>query len=134
MRFRIRDIRLKLVLCALLTATVMGSEACARHMPPNLTPEAASAWKRHEIQKDLDVVRDIAVDAEKQKVLKEATTRKVVEWHRQAILTINAGTAGWQASIAKGLDGLKDVIPADEYPTLTLYIALAKTVIKEVAQ
>jgi len=105
-------------------------QACAK-TPVNLSPAAVTAFESHEIQKSLDTIRDIAVDANATTppVLTTATTRKIVTWHESAITVLHARGAGWVVTLAAGLDELLKNIPAEERQTLLPYVTLAKTVL-----
>lgn len=115
---------------ALLVLALIFS-ACS-HTPPNLSPAGASAFQRHEIQRDLDLVRDVAIDAQAQMVLSEATTRKIVMWHRSAITIMHNAQTGWVAAVTTSLDELVRDLPPDEAKVITAYVALVKTVLAEV--
>ena len=90
-----------------------------------------TAFESHEIQKSLDTIRDIAVDANATTppVLTTATTRKVVTWHESAITVLHARGAGWVVTLAASLDELLKNLPADERATLLPYVTLAKTIL-----
>ncbi len=101
--------------------------------PPNLTPQASVAFKKHEIQKDLDLIRDIAVDASAQTpaLISVNDAREVVRWHEAAI-TIIHDTSNWQSAVTTSLQQLQaDLSPASSQK-LKPYIALALSVLKEI--
>jgi hypothetical protein len=115
----------------LLTTPVLSS--CVK-APPNLTPAAATSFDKQRVQRALDIIRDTAQDgnATTPPAFSTATTRKVTSWHRSALNTLWAGP-GWQATVKTGLDELLKNLPANERQILQTYVALAKTVITEVA-
>lgn len=115
---------------AVLFALVV-APACA-HKPPTLGPAASAAWTQHEVQKDLDVVRDIAVDANTQGLLSLKATREVVKWHRTAITLVHDAPSGWKDTVLKGLDELQVNLDPADYRRISQYVALAKTVLQEV--
>lgn len=102
--------------------------------PPQLSPHAATVWKLHEVQKDLDLIRDVAIDANATTppVLNTDATRVIVTWHRTAISVMHAGATGWKATVLTGLDELEHVLPPDQYAVIARYVALAKAVLAEV--
>lgn len=117
-----------------LLAFVVGSAlmiGCAS-APPNLNPAATAAWHQHEVQKDLDLLRDIAVDAEAQHVLSTATTRAVVNYHRSAIILVHDAHAGWPKEVSNGLTALKDNLPPAEYQKIGYYVDLVRSILKGV--
>lgn len=119
-----------------LVAVVLGAgtSACANHAPPNLTPAATSAWYGTRVIKDLDVLRDTAIDANNQTppLLNRATTARVVLYHKAAIKTVHAAPNGWKATVSTGLDSLADSLTLDEKAILAPYLALAKAALQEI--
>jgi hypothetical protein len=107
--------------------------ACANHVPPTLSPAATVAFQNTQVQKALDLIRDVAHDANATvpPVLSTATTRQVTLWHQSAITVLHARGAGWQAAVTASLDELSTHLPAAR-PRLAPYIALAKTLIQEI--
>jgi len=128
---RVSHLKLSLVVFAL---TVMASipSACAK-TPPNLSPAAATAFQNTRIIKGLDLLRDTAIDAEAQvpPLLSTDTTRKVVMYHRSALLVIDAIGDGWQTTLTTGLDELVANLPPTESTLLAPYVSLARTLIEE---
>jgi hypothetical protein len=121
--------KFRCLLCLVLLVT----PGCANNPPPNLSPAGAVAYTNTRIIKGLDVLRDMAILANGQQppLLSDATTRKIVTWHRSALQLINTSTAGWPTTVQTGLDEtLKDLPPA-ESRTLGPYVALAKTLLTE---
>jgi hypothetical protein len=104
---------------------------CA-HPPPNLNPAATAAWHQHELQKDLDIVRDVAQDASAQGVVSVAAARKVTQWHRSAIVLVHEAPNGWRTTLLTSLDQLQADLPAADYAKVARYVALARVVIQEV--
>ncbi len=100
--------------------------------PPNLTPQASVAFKKHEIQKDLDLIRDTAIDANAQTPMLISTddTRQIVQWYLSAI-TIIHDTTNWQTAIQTSLAELQTHLAPPTVAQLKPYIALVLTVIKE---
>lgn len=104
--------------------------------PPNLSPQAVSAFNNTRVIKALDLLRDTAVEAEKQQpqVLSTAATRQVVEAHKSALLVIRAADSGWGPTVIVLLDRLLATLPAADRPTVEPYVTLAKTVVTEVTR
>jgi hypothetical protein len=121
--------KVRLLLCLVLLVT----PACATHAPPTLSPAGQAAYTNTRILKGIDVFRDTAILANSTTPpqLSTATTRKVVTWHRSAVVLINQRTAGWPAGVQTALDELvKDLPPADAQ-TLAPYVALVHTLLTE---
>ena len=115
----------RVILCTFLFVFV----GCAS-VPVHLTQPAQVAFKKHEVQKDLDLLRDVAVDANAAHVLSDPMTRAIVEWHESALKIIH-DTSDWQSSLTVSLTELrKNVHDA----TLDPYFALALSVLKGFAQ
>ncbi len=114
-----------------VVALLVSAAACAS-APPNASPQAATAFKKHEVQKDLDLIRDIAIDANAlrpQPLLSEDSTRKVVTWHKAAITIIHE-TVNWQTAVVSSLEELKKALPEGERKVLDPYITLALGILK----
>jgi hypothetical protein len=116
-----------------LSIVVVLATGCA-HPPPNLTPAAQTAWNAHELQKDLDLVRDIAQDAADTAppVISVAAARQITLWHTTAITLIHDRPAGWRTEVGTGLDALKTNLPATDYAVIAKYVALARSVLQGV--
>jgi hypothetical protein len=127
--------RLSCVLAlAAIIVTCSGFSGCAPP-PPNLTPAANQAFYKTRAEKALDVIRDTAQDgnATVPPIVSTATARKITTWHESALKIMHDAGAGWQAAVKTSLDELlKDVTPAEQQ-LLTPYVALAKTILQEVA-
>src|SRR5678809_1817092 len=104
---------------------------CAPVPPPaNNTPrspEATTAWKQHEIQKSLDLIRDIAIDANEMvpPVLTTDATRYVVKFHSVAIQLVHDQPNGWQAGVMQGLRELSQLLDTSDYAVMASYVSLA---------
>jgi ABC-type uncharacterized transport system substrate-binding protein len=122
--------RFWLVCIALLLAP-----ACAK-TPPILSPAAQQAYKSHEVQKDIDLLRDIAQDANAQvpPVLSTATTRKIIDWHTAVTRIMLAAGDGWQVTVATSLDEVVKNLPANEQQLIAPYVSLIKTILNEVTR
>lgn len=110
---------------------IVFSIACAS-MPSSLSPQAQTAWHQHEVQKDLDLVRDLVQDASAQTppVISIAAARQVTLWHRTAITLVHDQPAGWQQEITTGLDALKKNLSAEDYRYIARYVDLIRSVLK----
>jgi ABC-type branched-subunit amino acid transport system ATPase component len=127
--------KLALVFCVFIALGIAGQQGCAK-APPTLGPAGVTAFQNQQIQKSLDTIRDIAIDANATAppVLTTDTTRKVVTWHKSAITVLHARGAGWVSTLTTSLDELSRNLPAAEQKTLAPYIALAKTLLNEVTR
>lgn len=119
------------LIAALFVAVALVS--CAK-APPNLTPIAAQNWKQHEVQKDLDLVRDLAHDANAQvpPIVSENATRIITRWHETAITLVHNAPAGWKQTLLASLNDLKKNIPIDEYRVIERYVQLAIVAVQEI--
>jgi hypothetical protein len=100
----------------------------------NLSAAGLAAFQSTKVVKALDVLRDVAVEAEKQHLLSTDTTRKVVTYHLSAVKTIGAVPSGWQTVVGSGLVELGKNIPAAEWKQLEPFANLITTVLHEVSQ
>lgn len=123
----------RLALVALVTLLAISS--CAKP-PLNLSPEATAAFNKTRVIKGLDILRDTAVDANKQipPLVSEATMLRVVRYHQGAVRTIVATDTGWQTTVTTGLDEVNRNLPSSEQTLLKPYIALVKTILNEVTR
>ena len=105
--------------------------SCAK-APPNLTPQATIAFQNIEIQKSLDLVRDIAQDGNSQNpsVISVSTTRKITLWHESALKILNARTVGWKITLMVGLNEVVKDMPQKEQQILSPYLGLVKELLK----
>jgi len=119
------------MLCLCLALLAVSS--CTNNPPPNLSPAGVAAFNNTRIIKGIDVLRDVAIlaNAQNPPLITEANTRKLVTWHRSALLLINSSTAGWPATVQTGLDELLKDLPPAESRTLGPYVALVKTLLGE---
>ena len=106
------------------------------HAPPNLSPAGIAAFNGTRVIKALDVIRDIAIDANAQQpaLISTATTRKIVIFHESALRTIKEVPGGWVTTVIAGLTELARNLPPQERQQLAPYIVLAQTVLREVAR
>jgi len=113
---------------------LLGSPGGCTHAPPTLSPAGTAAFHALQVGRTLDIVRDVANDANQQtpKLVSNATLLKIVTWHEAAVRTIVAVPSGWRPTVLAGLDQLQREIPAAEWSRIAIYVALLKTVIAEV--
>lgn len=114
-----------LVLCASLWIV-----SCAP-TPPQLSPSAATAYQARRVVAVLDVIRDTTVDAEKQGLLSTDNARKIVTWHKAALLTIQEAPTGWRSTVRASLDQVFQQLPSKEQQVVAAYFALAKALLQE---
>ena len=105
--------------------------ACAAP-PAILTPESRVAFQNTRVIKGLDLLRDMAVDANDHQMLSTDSTRKVVVWHQTALRIIHASGTGWKSAVGTSLDELMTALPAADKAKLSAYAALIKTLLTEV--
>jgi hypothetical protein len=121
-----------LIACCCLALSLV---SCAS-APPSLSAAGASAYKKTQVVKVLDLLRDtaIAANAQTPPLVSTATTRKIVEAHKTALLTIQGSDAGWAAAVGVTLTQLSrdpSFLPA-ELQRLEPYFSIAAQVIKQV--
>jgi hypothetical protein len=124
-------VRAALAICCLALSLV----SCV-HPPPTLGPVANADYKKTQVIKVLDLIRDAAVDANAQTppLISTATTRKVVLAHQTALKTIQASDAGWPAAVGAAFGQLghdPSILPA-EAQKLAPYFTLIATVLQQV--
>lgn len=120
-------------LALVLVLAVLSTAASCPKAPPNLTPAAVSAFYGTRVIQTLDVIRDLAVSANKQTPPLVSTPHMVtaVTWHRAAITVVHTAPAGWKATVHTGLDEtLKTFAPA-ERQLFAPYVALIHAVLAE---
>lgn len=123
--------RLRVVAAGLALFVLTFTVGCASHVPPNLSPAGVAAYNGTQVVKALDVLRDAAVAAnELQPPLVDiSATRKVVEYHRAALRTIEQAPNGWQSTVAEGLKQTIASLPKDAQQLLAPYTALVSDLI-----
>ena len=100
-------------LTILLTLLLM--VGCAKKAPPNLTPQATTAFHATRVVKALDLAMDAAMAAEAQtpKAISTDSARQIVEFHQMAVRTIHAIPSGWKLTVSTSLDELQNHLGAD---------------------
>lgn len=124
---------LPLLLCLPLVA--LSPLGCAK-APPTLSPAGERDFRKLQVVKALDLLRDFAIDAEAQtpKALSTATTRKVVLYHQSTLTIIHATDTGWQAAVATGLTDVLATLDAPDRQKLAPYAALLIALVQEIAR
>jgi hypothetical protein len=107
---------------AIMTAAATPGCATLGHPPPNLSTQATQAWYGKRIIKDLDIPRDLAIDAGDAQVLPVDTVRKIVNWHEDAIATVHDGKDGWQSAVKTGVTRLKNELSPQERAVVGNYL------------
>jgi hypothetical protein len=110
----------------------LGATACT-HTPPTLSPVASKQFTATRVIKTLDLLRDAAIDANAQTppLLSTVTTRKIVNYHKAALTTMNASLDGWQNAVSVALFQVRSdpsLLPS-ELAVLQPYFNLAQAVI-----
>ena len=113
---------------------LLGSPGSCAKAPPTLSPAGTAAFHALQVGRTLDIVRDVANDANQQTppLVSNASLLKIVNWHEAAVRTIQAAPGGWKPTVLAGLDQLQREIPAAEWSRIAIYVALLRTVIAEV--
>jgi hypothetical protein len=136
----------------LIVLLVIGSFGCTKQ-PPDLTPEAKTAFYATRVIKVLDVVRDAAIAANElvPPIILTNDTRTIVLWHKTSVQVIAASPGGWKPTVVASIyvltcdprayvpgPGIPDPtvckaqIPAAAVERLKPYLGLALVVISEV--
>lgn len=120
--------RRSLVVVALLVVT-----GCAS-APPNLSRQGVAAFNATRIIGGLDLLRDSAIAANAQipPLVSTDTTRKIVTYHRSALLVIHDYPAGWMSAVVTGLNETVADLPPSEAQLLAPYVALVHTILQGV--
>ncbi len=116
-----------------MLSAILSLSACW-DAPPNITPSAVVAFRQTEIVKDLDRVRDIAVDAHQTTppLLTAEVTKEIVAWHQTAIRLVHDRAANWQAAVMQGLDELQRHLSEHDRQLLAPYLVAVRTLLAEV--
>lgn len=119
------------IIAAVLCVTL---PACAGRLPPNLTPGGRAAWYGTQAIAALDVVRDIAIAANRTTppLMAEVDTRRVVLYHQSAIKVIHDTPEGWRPVIEAGLDETLKNLAKPQRDLLAPYADLVKAVLREI--
>jgi len=106
----------------------------ADHRPPNLTPPAVIAWEGTQVLRVLNVIRDVAIDANAvvPPQVSTETTRQVVAFHRSAITVVHDAKEGWRAAVNSSLDQLVKNLESHDKAQLAAYVELIRNVLKAV--
>ena len=104
--------------------------------PPNLTPQAVSAFNKTRVIKALDLVRDtaIAANAEVPSVISTDDTRKIVTAHESLLKIMDATDSGWQPTVKTTLDELVKNLSAKEQPIVQPYVLLVENILVEITK
>lgn len=121
---------------AAIFVVLLTCSACTANAPPNLSPVARQAFTNTRVIKGLDLIRDTAVSANAQvpPLVSTDTTRKIVAYHRSALLVIRDVPNGWKATVMTGLTETVRGLPPAESQLLGPYVALVTTILNEVIQ
>jgi hypothetical protein len=124
---------LKLILTMGVMVMALSALSCA-HNPPPLSPAGTTAFQNQQIQRALDAIRDVAIEANATTppLLATGTARQVVEWHQTVLVILHARSSGWQAAVLTTIDELQKQLPPQAIDVLRPYFALAKAVLQEV--
>lgn len=122
------------LIAMLLLACGLTFSTCAP-APPNLTPQATAAFYGTRVIQALDVVRDLAITANKQTppVIASADLLTIVTWHRSAITIVHTAPAGWKATVQTSLTTVLATLSKSTQTLLAPYVALVQSVLAEVS-
>jgi hypothetical protein len=120
----------RFVLVLALTAS-----GCASTIPTSLSATGVVAFQETRLVKAADILRDFAIDGNAQMppVVDTATTKKIVEWHKAALLAIQGGQAGWQQAILASLTAIVAALPDRVHQTLDPYVSLITATVRELS-
>ncbi len=106
---------------------------CAK-APPNLTPQAVAAFHGTQLIRDLDRLRDVAVDAHRTvpPLIDAEVTLKIVKWHEQSLLTVRAATTGWKSALRQSLVSLEQELPPRVREVVGPYLAVIRIIMEDV--
>jgi hypothetical protein len=130
-----RSLKIAPWVVASVLCMALSTQGGCTHTPP-LTPAGTAAFQNLQIQKALDTIRDVAIEANATTppLLATGTTRQVVEWHETALVILHSRSSGWRAAVITTVDELQTQLPPQALDVLRPYLALAKAVLQEVAK
>lgn len=123
----------RLALAVTMLAVLVGGGCFGAKTTPqtdptrNLTGAGRAAYQTTMVIKALSVVRDVAVEGEKQHIISPQSALKVIAYHRQTVQIMGAIPEGWKTVALKGLDQLKDDLTADEWKQIEPFVTLLQT-------
>lgn len=118
---------------ATVTATAVVVTSCAK-APVALTPQATVAWYGTRVIANLDLLRDTVISANSltPPLISTDSARKVVLYHRSALLIIHEAPEGWRNTVQTSLDELVKKLPSNERDIVNPYVQLVKTLLQEI--
>lgn len=120
----------RLVIFVLVSWLVALSACATLAPPPTLTPQAQAAWTATQAIQTMDMLRDIAIAANDQKLISEASTRAIVKWHLDAINVVHAVPLGWRATVGASLRDLNGRLSDGERARLAPYLKLVSDLVE----
>jgi len=108
--------------------------SCATTLNTGLSPAGVEAFNKTRVIKSLDALRDVAIEGNRTNppLVSTATTRRIVTYHRSALLVIDS--SGVKAITTTTLDEILKDLAKKESDALAPYFSLAKTIINEVTK
>ena len=90
---------------AFVLSLICAPGSCAK-APPTLSPAGTAAFHALQVGHALDIVRDVANDANRQTppLISNTALLKIVNWHEAAVRTIVAVPSGWKPTVLAGLE------------------------------
>ena len=115
----------------LIVFAIVFLSACASNAPPNLSPQAAQAWRGTRVIHVLDVFRDAAIDANAQTppLLSTDLTRSIVKFHAASLEIVKNGPTGWIEMLRLGLREVQKRLTGRERELLDPYVTLVLAVL-----
>jgi hypothetical protein len=99
--------------------------------PPTIGPQGVIAFQNIQIQKPLDLARDIAIEANATTppLMREDVTRKIVLWHKSALTVLHTRNGDWKVTLAASMDEVLKNLNAQESSVLKPYFDLVKAIL-----
>jgi hypothetical protein len=124
---------MRLALASLIFALTL-SFGCSGIPTPNVSPQAKVAFYGAQVIRDLDILRDTVVAAEKSvpQIISTPAARRYIAYHRFAIMMVHDAPSGYQAVVQRGLDEYTKSLTPQELVIVGPYAALITLVLQEV--
>jgi hypothetical protein len=102
--------------------------------PPSLTPEATIAFQHNQVEKALDLIRDIAQAGATlaPPVFTVNGAYTVTKWHEATIKVLYASSTGWKVTLLTSLTQLSTLLTPTDLAQVSPYIELARTLLSQV--
>lgn len=101
---------------------------CA-HTPPNLSPQARTAFNADQVVVKLGQIQTTVIDANHTGGVPDRVEVPIVQFTVAALKTIRDVPNGWLATVQTGLAQLKAALSPDDLKTYAVYFLLIDTVL-----